>query len=117
MKPFLGAAYYALGCFLTILVFFNHQPAVFAGIIALAVVDSFATAVGILYGNARGKSGKSVAGTAAGFLMCYLVAGALLTPYLAFITALVGTAVEVSGLPIDDNLLIPLVVGGVVYVL
>ena len=117
VRPFLGATHYAFGCFLTILLFFNNEVAVFAGLIAVAVVDSFATAVGILYGMNRLKEGKSVEGTCAGFVACYLVAGGLLAPHLAFYTALIGTAVEVSGIPLDDNFLIPLVVGGVVYIL
>lgn len=115
IRPMTGVIYYAMGSLLTILVFGN-QNAVFAGILALAFLDSFATGFGVMFGKVEFIKNRSVEGILAGFVGCYLICSTFLPAPSAFTVAIVGSAVDVAGLPVDDNLTIPLITAATVFV-
>jgi glycerol-3-phosphate acyltransferase PlsY len=90
-----------------------------AAVSFLAVGDVAATLVGERWGKTKISGPKSLEGTlafAAASLFAgsmLLVAGLPLTFGAVLAGALIGTAVELLPLPVNDNLLIPLVSGGV----
>lgn len=116
IRPLKGLLYYALGAMVTIFLFFNNQTAVFAGVLALAFVDSFATGFGTMFGKVEFIHGRSVEGILAGFFGCYFVCRTFMPAPAAFTAAIVGTAIDVASLPVDDNLTIPLIVAATVFV-
>jgi len=76
------------------------------GLVALAVLDSVTTLVGIRYGRHRIYNGKSWEGTLSGIAVTFLA----LCPFLTLTGAL--TASVIAGIielfsPVDDNLVIP----------
>jgi len=116
IRPLKGLLYYGLGALLTIFIFYNHQNAVFAGILAVASVDSYATGFGTMFGKVEFIHGRSVEGIVAGFLACFFICWTFLSGPAAFTVAIVGTAIDVASLPIDDNLTIPLITAATVAV-
>lgn len=116
IRPLKGLVYYALGAFLTMVLFFNSPNSVFAGILAIAFVDSFATGFGTMFGKVEFINGRSVEGILAGFFGCYFVCATFLPAPAAFTAAIVGTAVDVANLKVDDNLTIPLIVAATVVI-
>jgi dolichol kinase len=88
-------------------------PAITA-LLFLILGDSAASLVGKTVGGIRWpNSKKTLAGSAACFLMCFAVGMVLLWPQYPwpgiFITALTVALFEVGYIPINDNLIIPLV--------
>ena len=77
-------------------------------------MDSYATGFGTMFGKVELVKNRSVEGILAGFMACYLVCSTFLPGPAAFTAAIVGTAVDVASLPVDDNLTIPLAVALVV---
>ena len=115
-----GTPPYILGIGLTL---YLYSPAVAtAAICFLAFGDVSATAIGERWG--RTKIGdKSLEGTA-GFAAAALVAGFLismvgihLAPVVIVAGALIAAGVELIPLPVNDNLVIPLVSGGIMELL
>lgn len=110
-----GFTYYCLGvsaCFF----FFPWNIAILA-ILFLIFSDPIASYVGILYGKRNLIFGKSLEGTGACFIVCFLMsaiaASAFLNvPWLAFalLGGLSGAFAELFAF-IDDNLTIPIVSG------
>ena len=97
-------------------------PVAAAAICFLAFGDVAATAVGERWGRTKIRD-KSLEGTAA-FVAAALLAGFLITltgihlmPIVIIIGALVAAGVELLPLPVNDNLVIPLVSGGVMELL
>ncbi len=111
-----GTAPYILGIGLSL--FFYSPPVATAAICFLAFGDVAATAVGERYG--RTKIGdKSLEGTTA-FIVAALLSGLLLTAIgvklmtaVMVLGALAAAGVELLPLPVNDNLVIPLVAGGI----
>jgi dolichol kinase len=111
-----GTAPYILGIGLSLYAY--SEPVATAAICFLAVGDVTATLIGERYG--RTKIGdKSLEGTG-GFLFAALAAGGVLlilgmgtTPWVMVLGALVAAGVELLTLPVNDNLVIPIVSGGV----
>lgn len=112
-----GTAPYFLGIGLTL--FLYRTDIATAAICFLAFGDVAATAVGERYGRTKISGEKSLEGTAA-FVVAAALSGVMLNvvgihlPYgLLLVGALVAAGVELLPLPLNDNLVIPLVSGGV----
>jgi dolichol kinase len=72
--------------------------------------------VGRAWGRLRlFPDGKSLEGSAACFLVCFMVGMPAVGTGPAAAGALAAALVEFAGLPIDDNLLIPPVAGAVLH--
>jgi dolichol kinase len=110
-----GTPPYILGIGLSLYLY--RPEAASAAICFLACGDVAATAVGERYGRTKIGS-KSLEGTAAfvvaavsaGFLLS--AAGVSLMPEVIILGALVAAGAELLTLPVNDNLIIPLVSGG-----
>ncbi len=103
--------FFALGILLTLLLF--PAPANYAAVAVLALGDSSASLIGsamsgtpLLFNRA-----KTLEGSLGGFFFAFLAACVFVAPPLALIGAFVGMLIEYLPLPINDNLLIPLVTG------
>ncbi len=112
--PGKGALNFAVGSLFALILFdpVDVAPAV----LALAVLDSVATLIGIRYGRHRFWNHKSVEGTVSGITVTTLVLFLLLPPSYALIAAVIAGVVELLS-PVDDNLLVPVVVAAVLSVL
>ncbi len=112
-----GTPPYLLGIGLTLL--FYRTDIATAAVCFLAFGDVAATAIGERYGRTKISGEKSLEGTmafvamaaAAGFALAGI--GIHLGPGLIVAGALAAAGVELLPLPVNDNLLIPLVSGGV----
>jgi dolichol kinase len=111
-----GTPPYILGIGLSL--FFFRTDVAAAAICFLAFGDVAATTVGERYGNIKiGR--KSLEGTlafivaAAGAGLLLLVVGIALPTGIIMLGTLVAASVELLPLPVNDNLVIPLVAGGV----
>ncbi len=116
-----GTVPYLLGIDLTLLLY--RTDIATAAICFLAVGDVAATTVGERYGRTKISGEKSLEGTAA-FAVAAFAAGFLLRlvgiplmPWLILAGALVAAGVELLPLPLNDNLVIPLVSGGVMQLI
>jgi dolichol kinase len=109
-----GTAPYVLGIGLSL--FLYSTPLATAAVCFLAFGDVAATAVGERYGKTR-IGDKSLEGTAA-FILAAMAAGVLLTqlgiapvPLVIVLGAVIAAGVELIPLPVNDNLVIPIVSG------
>ncbi len=112
-----SASYYLLG--LTIATWLTPQPAVLAAVLILAFADPMASLFGSRWGKRKLYHDKSVVGSLSFLVTGLLVAFAYLALFggvsvpaslgIAAVMALAGTAAELFGGRIDDNLSIPLV--------
>ena len=116
-----GTAPYLLGIGLTLL--FYRTDIATAAICFLAFGDVAATAVGERYGRTKISGQKSLEGTLA-FAAVALIVGFMLPLVgvhlmhgLVLAGAIAAAAVELVPLPVNDNLVIPLVSGGVMELL
>jgi dolichol kinase len=107
-----GTTYYTAGVLLAVLLF-PHRIAVTC-VLFLVLGDFAAGVVGRTWGRLRPISGgKSLEGAVACFLVCLAVGAPLVGWGPAAGGALAAAVVEFLGFPVDDNLLIPPVSGGV----
>lgn len=111
-----GTAPYVLGIGLSL--FLYSAPVATAAVCFLAFGDVAATAVGERYGKTR-IGDKSLEGTTA-FILASMTAGFFLTligiapmPAVIVLGALIAAGVELLPLPVNDNLVIPIVSGAV----
>jgi dolichol kinase len=95
--------------------FFPSQTAATA-VLVLSVLDGFATIIGLRYGRIRIINRKSVEGSIGAVLITILVLVFLMPPVQAVIVAVVAGIIEL-GSPIDDNLVIPVVVASLLTVI
>ena len=117
-----GATWVLLSAVLCILVF---PKVIFVTAFAILIVsDTAAALVGRRYGRHRFLGGKSLEGSSAFFMSALLVV--LLAPKLEYLpleyvigltSALFGAVVEALPIPLDDNLSIPLSIGGAMWLL
>lgn len=111
-----GTVPYLLGIGLSLL--FYRTDIAMAAICYLAVGDVAATTVGERFGRTRIAGAKSLEGTIAFFVAAAAAGGLLmqlktgLTPGLVLAGAAVAAAAELLPLPLNDNLVIPIVSGG-----
>jgi dolichol kinase len=109
--------YFAIGILLTLLLF--PAPVNGAAIAIFALGDSTAS----LFGGLISKKplpfnkGKTLEGSLAGFFFAFLAGSFFVSPVLALIGAAVAMAIESLPLPVNDNILIPLITGLVLMLL
>lgn len=125
MNGFSGLPFYALGGGLAI--FFYEKHIALISIMFLVFADPIASFVGVNLGRDKILPNKSLQGTIASFLVCYLVSFIYLLEYdvngfsLIIFSALAGVIGAVSELAsafnIDDNLTIPVISGAGLTVL
>jgi diacylglycerol kinase (CTP) len=118
-KSVTGMPFFAAGCGLALLLF-KENIAVLA-IHFLVFADPISSFFGILFGKNKILPNKSLQGSAAGFMVCYIISMvyglAYTTPgfsllAFSFLAGLVGSFSElVSDFGIDDNLTIPVISG------
>ena len=111
-----GTAPYILGIGLSLYAF--SQPVATAAICYLVFGDVAATTIGERYGRTK-IGNKSLEGTAA-FVIASLAAGSVLlligsgtNPWVMVLGSLAAAGVEIIPIPVNDNLVIPIVSGGV----
>ncbi|MCK9556827.1 MAG: SEC59/DGK1/VTE5 family protein [Candidatus Cloacimonetes bacterium] len=108
LKDFTGATYLLVSSLLCV-AFFDERIAA-ASIAFLSIGDTFAALIGMNFGKRKFlRNNKSLEGSLACFVTC-AVFGLwwLANPWLAIIGALTATAAELSSVPLDDNIKIPL---------
>jgi phosphoserine phosphatase/dolichol kinase len=108
--------YFAFGIVVTLILF--PAPAAGAAIAMFCLGDSTAS----LFGGSISTSlpfnkGKTWEGSVAGFVFAFLAGNFFVSPFLALIGAAVAMTVEVLPLPINDNVLIPIITGAVLTLL
>jgi dolichol kinase len=116
-----GASYVLLSAILCVLIF--PKVIVITAFAILIISDSAAALIGRRFGR-HPFLGKSLEGTSAFFVTALAVVAA--APKIAYLpaeyliggaSALLGTFVEAGALGIDDNLSIPLSIGGAMWIL
>ncbi len=113
-----GFPFYALGTSLS-LFFFSEKIAILA-ILFLIFSDPISSVFGVLYGKDKILPNKSLQGSLAGFITCYLISLIYLLGHgvddysliwFAMFSAVIGVFSELLSVFFDDNLTIPLVSG------
>jgi phytol kinase len=112
--PGKGALLYGLGLFLALAVFPDVRIAA-AGMLALSVGDGFSTLIGKQFGKVKLMQGKTFEGTLAGIIATLLALSFLFPLETAMLAAVFAMLSEY--IPLNDNLVIPLVTGGVLTLL
>ncbi len=107
VEPGRGALLFAIGALVPLILLGSAEVAV--GVLALAVLDSVATLVGLRFGRHRIYNGKSFEGAAGGIAVTGIVLLFFLPPEQAVLIALIAGAVELLS-PVDDNLIVPVIV-------
>ena len=120
--PGRGLIFFFIGVLLVIQLF--PQDIAFASIMVLAFGDSISHIVGERFGQIKnifnGKSKKLLEGTVAGALVGFLAA-AIFVPlsqaFLGSFAAMIAEVIEIdfNQKPVDDNVVVPLVAGTVMY--
>ncbi len=111
LRDFTGATYLLFSGVLCV-AFFEPEIA-FCSMAFLSIGDTFAAIVGLNFGKRKFlKVNKSLEGSIACFISCFIF-GLVFTskPLLAFTGALAAMLAELSRLPIDDNVEMPLAAG------
>ncbi len=103
--------FFAIGIFLTLLLF--PFPASSAAIAIFALGDSTASIFGRIYGRKTlpFNKGKTLEGSMIGFVFAFLAGTFYTIPLKSVVGAVVAMAVECSPLPLNDNLITPLITG------
>ena len=113
-----GLPFYALGVSLSL--FFFPEKIAILSILFLIFADPIASFIGILYGRDKILPNKSLQGTIAAFLVCYIVTIIYGMVYLgpsmnllvfAIAAGIIGCFSEMCSQFVDDNLCIPVVSG------
>lgn len=108
--------YYAFGILFTLLVF--PFPVNAAAIAIFALGDSTASIFGGLLGiRLPFNKGKTLEGSLAGFVFAFLAGCLFVSPWIALVGAAVAMFVEYLPLPVNDNILIPIVTASVLMFL
>jgi dolichol kinase len=106
------------GTFLTIFLFSENKNVVTLSLLYLSLGDTVAALVGVKFGKIRlGSRGKSLEGSLAFFLIAFLCSLFFVKIEYAFILAFLGAAIEFLPLPIDDNLVLPIFIAGLLSIL
>jgi phytol kinase len=102
--PGKGALFFAVSALACIILFpvFMVVPA----LVALAILDSVTTVVGIRFGRHRISNGKSWEGTLAGISVTVIALLPFLSPSGAMAVSVIAGIIELFA-PVDDNLVIP----------
>jgi dolichol kinase/phosphoserine phosphatase len=107
----LAPVYFAVGILLTLVIF--PAPASAAAIAIFALGDSAASIFGRFFARTALplNKDKSLEGSLAGFFFAFSAGLFFVSPPLAVVGAFIAMLIEYLPLPINDNLLIPLVTG------
>jgi len=108
---------YAVGIAISLLIFPSRIG--YAAITVLALGDSSASILGKRYGKIKFQFNKrkSLEGSVIGFFIAFMGALLFVDPKTALVGAAAGILIEALPLPIDDNLLMPLLAGASMYLL
>ncbi|MGD0449861.1 MAG: HAD-IB family phosphatase [Candidatus Bathyarchaeia archaeon] len=108
--------YFAFGILFT-LVLFPH-PASYAAVAIFCLGDATASLFGGLISTSLPfNKGKTWEGSVAGFFLAFLAGTFFVSPTLALAGAAIAMTVEVLPLPINDNVLVPVVTGAALTLL
>lgn len=108
--------YFAFGILLTLAIF--PHPASYAAVAMFCFGDSAASLFGGLVSTSLPfNKGKTWEGSLAGFLFAFLAGAFFVPPLFALIGAAIATTIEVLPLPINDNVLIPVITGAALTLL
>ncbi len=121
-RPFFGAFLFYLGCLIAFILF----PTKIATAVCcmLAIGDSLSTIIGMRFGRVKIYNNRTLEGSVAFFVSAALVSLVFIDFRLALIGAFVGMLTELFGSStklknkhwfLDDNLLIPIVSGAVIF--
>jgi dolichol kinase len=124
-RPMMGAFWFYLSLSITFLIF--PMDAAFLAGLVLSVGDALATLVGKPFGRHEILPGKSLEGSLAFLIGCFLVCLVFAPPVLALVASMAGLLGEIlPGLPslknfvnrgiLNDNLTIPLISGFAIWV-
>lgn len=105
--PGKGTLFFLLSAFVCL--FFFPPPVVVPAVIALSIVDGIATPVGRRFGSHRIYNGKSAEGTLTGIAAASGALVIFLPPQTAVLTAVIAGVTELVS-PVDDNLVIPVII-------
>jgi len=110
-KNYMGAVLFFLSSGISLLIF--PKTISFIAITVLAVGDSFSTIIGIHFGKhvAKINPPKTYEGTFGGLLASFIACLVFANPFIAFVASSVGMLMEVLPIRINDNILIPIMVG------
>lgn len=114
VRKIASSTWYAASLLLVLLLF--PRPYAMAGILVLAWADPAASVVGQLWGKTRFMGG-TVLGTATFLLVAFLTLLLFVPWWMALATAAVGAIVEAAPVGLDDNLIVPISVTGVLFLL
>ncbi|MDR0371984.1 MAG: HAD-IB family phosphatase [Nitrososphaerota archaeon] len=108
--------YFAFGIVITLLLF--PSPVSGAAVAMFCLGDSAASLFGGLISTSLPfNKGKTWEGSLAGFVFAFLGGAFFLPPHLALAGAAIAMAVEVLPLPINDNVLVPVITGAALTLL
>jgi HAD superfamily phosphoserine phosphatase-like hydrolase len=108
--------YFAFGILFTLVVF--PHPASYAAVAMFCFGDAAASLFGGLISNSLPfNKGKTWEGSVAGFFFAFLAGTFFVSPTLALVGAAIAMTVEVLPLPINDNVLIPVITGAALTLL
>jgi phosphoserine phosphatase len=110
--------YFAIGIVATLLLFPTPTKAGGAAIAIFCLGDSTASLFGGLISTSLPfNKGKTWEGTLAGFFFAFLAGTFFVSPWLALAGATIAMTIEVLPLPVNDNVLIPVITGAALTLL
>ena len=108
--------YFAFGIVVTLLLFPSNAAG--AAIAIFCLGDSTASLFGgMITTSLPFNKGKTIEGSIAGFSFAFLGGAFFVSPLLALIGAAIAMTIEVLPLPINDNVLVPIITGAVLTLL
>jgi phosphoserine phosphatase len=108
--------YFAFGILLTLVLFPTNAGG--AAVAMFCLGDSAASLFGGLISTSLPfNKGKTWEGSLAGFFFAFLAGAFFVSPWLALVGAAIAMTIEVLPLPINDNVLVPLVTGAALTLL
>ena len=108
--------YFAFGIVATLLLFPTHLGS--AAIAIFCLGDSAASLFGGLISTSLPfNKGKTWEGSLAGFIFAFLAGSFFVSPWLALAGAAIAMTIEVLPLPVNDNVLIPIITGAALTLL
>ncbi len=117
--PFAGAIWFYVGCFLSFLIF--PLPIASASCAILAIGDALSVLVGKGIGRHKINGNKTLEGSLAFVVGGFLISLVWINPLYALIAAVVGAVIELfvnsKSVFVNDNWIIPVVVGFVIFLL
>lgn len=112
--PGKGSFYFVASALFCSIVF--RPDVAFVAVLSLAILDAVATVAGIRFGRHRIVNGRTLEGSLSGFAVLYAVLLTFTGPVAALTASAVAAVAELIS-PIDDNLVVPLVVGAALTLL